>query len=315
MAIIKLSASERRRVTVFTTCLALAAVAWLLTGLGSNYSYQATGVLTYKNSPQKRAFRPLQSDTVNITLQGTGWQMLFSRLGSHIRNVPVDLHTLDHQNYLVLSSQLPAINNPKYGVQKILAVSPDTLYYDFTKRLIKKVPVQLISAISYEHQYAPYNATVIKPAYVTVSGPGNLINNIKFWQTDSLKLSDVDETVSTKVRLQAVKEGNLTIYPKIVQVQIPVDEFTEKTLEIPVKLVNNPRFYNVKLFPQKVKVTFTTALSRYKETDEDFFEATADFQLWTDHKNSVLPVKLTRIPAYCHIVRTEPRTIDFIIAK
>ncbi|GAB2693189.1 hypothetical protein GCM10027037_15780 [Mucilaginibacter koreensis] len=315
MAIIKLSASERRRFTVFTTCLVLAAVAWLLTGLGSNYSYQATGVLAYRNSPQKRAFRSLQSDTVSITLQGTGWQMLFARLGSSIRTIPVDLHTLEHQNFLVLSNQLRTINNPKYGEQRILAISPDTLYYDFTKRLIKKVPVQLISAIGFEHQYAPYDATVIKPAYVTISGPGNLIDSIKFWQTDSLNLNDVDGTVNAKVRLQAVKEGNLTVYPKVVQVQIPVDEFTEKTLEIPVKLINNPHYYNVKLFPQKVKITFTTALTRYKETDEDFFEAVADFQLWTDHKNSVLPVKLTRVPAYCRIVRVEPRTVDFIIAK
>ena len=57
---------------------------------------------------------------------------------------------------------------------------------------------------------------------------------------------------------------------------MPVDEFTEKDLEIPVKLINNRNYENVKIFPQKVKVTFTTSLSRYAEIDEDFFEATAD---------------------------------------
>ena len=40
------------------------------------------------------------------------------------------------------------------------------------------------------------------------------------------------------VNLQPVKEGNLSVYPKSVQVTIPVDEFTEKTLVIPVKLAS-----------------------------------------------------------------------------
>ena len=35
----------------------------------------------------------------------------------------------------------------------------------------------------------------------------------------------------------------------------------KKTVSIPVKLVNNRNYYNVKIFPQKVKVTFTTSLS------------------------------------------------------
>jgi hypothetical protein len=71
----------------------------------------------------------------------------------------------------------------------------------------------------------------------------------------------------------------------------------------------------VKIFPQKVKVTFTVPLNKYAETDDDFFEAAADFSLWREHDYSTLPVKLTRIPSYCKIVKIEPQNIDFIIRK
>ena len=103
--------------------------------------------------------------------------------------------------------------------------------------------------------------------------------------------------------------------PKSVQLVVPVDEFTEKTISIPIKLVNNRNYYKVKVFPQRVKITFTTALNRFAEMDEDFFEASADLSLWHDHGYTTLPVKLTRVPAYCKIVKIEPQNIDFIVRK
>jgi len=100
-----------------------------------------------------------------------------------------------------------------------------------------------------------------------------------------------------------------------VDVVIPVDEFTEKMLQIPVKLTNNAEFYNVKIFPQKVTVTFITSLKRYAETDENFFEAESDLNLWKLKDYSTLPVVLTRIPPFCRIISVDPPNIDFIIHK
>jgi hypothetical protein len=128
-------------------------------------------------------------------------------------------------------------------------------------------------------------------------------------------MRDVGENINTRVNLQSVKEGNLNVYPKTVQVIIPVDEFTEKTLELPVKLINNHNYDNIKVFPQKVRVTFTTALNRYPDMTEDLFEATADLDLWRDHGYRTLPVKLTRFPPFCKIVKISPANIDFIIKK
>jgi hypothetical protein len=94
-----------------------------------------------------------------------------------------------------------------------------------------------------------------------------------------------------------------------------VDEFTEKDVEIPVKIINSRNFEDVKIFPQKIKLTFTTSLSRYEEIDEDFFEATADLDLWRLHGYKVLPIVVSKVPAYCKVVKTVPRNIDFIIKK
>lgn len=315
MAIIKLSVTESRRVSAFFTCLMLAACAWVVITLSNTYNYRVKEILTFKNAPQKRAFHSLQSDTVNVTVKGTGWQMLFSKLNEQNKVIKVDLRTLDSETYIVLSSQLSQINTEKALSNQIIGFDPDTLYFDFSNRSVRRVPVQLIKSVNYQQQFSQSDNAIIKPAYVTISGPSNRIDKINVWKTDSLTLKNVSESITSSVNLTPPSEGNISIYPKTVQVNIPVDEFTEKTMEIPVKLVNNIDFFNVKIFPQKVKVTFTTSLNKYTEIDEDLFEAQANLNLWRVYGYSALPVKITRLPAFCKIVKIEPASIDFIVKK
>jgi YbbR domain-containing protein len=314
MAIIKLSAIERRRLSVFITCLVLAVFAWLFVSLSNTHKYVVKQVVNFKNVPQKRAFHSLQSDTVDVSMQGTGWQMLFSKMKAANRVVDIDLHTLDSKNYVVLNAQLKQINAGRDADNQILSINPDTLYFDFTNRMVKRVPIKLMLGITYQQRFSLSDKISIKPSYVTISGPANRIAQLTEWGTDSLKLNNINENYSTRINLLSPHDGSIVIYPKAVEVRIPVDEFTEKTIEIPVKLINH-NYENVKVFPQKVRVTFTVSLNKYAETDEDNFEAIADLDLWHTKGYTTLPVKLTRLPSYCKIVSIEPRNIDFIVKK
>lgn len=301
--------------SAFITCLALAVFAWIITVLSNTYSYTVKETLNFRNTPQKRAFHSLQSDTVSATVNGNGWQMLFSKMRNESSPVIVDLRSLEYKSYVVLSAQLEQINSKRDPDQQITAFNPDTLYFDFSNRKVKRVPIEIMTSIRYKHQFAQSGAISLNPAYVIVNGPASVIDNITSWKTDTLKLDSITETVSTRLILQPVKEGNLSVLPKSTQVNIPVDEFTEKTLELPIKLVNNHNYYDVKIFPQKVKVTFTIPLSRYSQTDEDLFEARADLDLWKKQGYRSLPVTIFKSPDYSRIVKVEPANIDFIVKK
>ncbi|MGF7082620.1 CdaR family protein [Mucilaginibacter sp. UYCu711] len=315
MAILKLSTTERRRASTIVTCLLLAFCAWIVTVLSSSYNYNVKAVVNYRNAPQKRAFHSLQTDTVNITLKGSGWKMLFSKINYENKIVKVDLQRLEYQPFIVLSSQLSTINNDMPDDRKIIAFNPDTLYFDFSNRSVRRVPITLVRSIQYQHQFSQSGNVVIQPSYVTISGPSNRIDKITTWRTDSLVLKNINEKITTAVNLSPSAEGNVGIYPKTVQVKIPVEEFTEKTVELPVKLMGNVDFFNVKVFPQKVKVTFTTSLNRYNDMTDELFEAQADLNLWRVYGYSALPVKITRVPAFCKVVNIEPRNVDFIVKK
>ena len=300
---------------MFFICLAFALAAWLFFALSNSYVYQARTVVHFVNFPQNKAFHSLQSDTVKLQIEGTGWQLLFSKLRISPQSVDIDLKDLNKQTFINLSDQLGYINQQFSSTQKIVYVQPDTLYFDFSSRAIKKVPVELVSDIQFIKQYGISDSIKINPAYVTVTGPKADLSKIRTWKTDTLTAINVGRNISSKVPLKRPSMANINIYPSYAEVKIPIDEFTEKTIEVSIKVRNNRNYHDIKLLPEKVKITFMTALGNYSKIERDFFEATVDLDNWAQRSYKQLPVTLTRFPAFCTLVRIEPQAVDFIIQK
>ena len=257
----------------------------------------------------------MQTDTVDLQVEGTGWQLLFARLRVNPQSVTVSLEKLNTRNFILFSEQLPQINKQLETSQKIISVKPDTLYFDFSKRTNKRVPLKLRYDFSFVKQYGIASEIELKPSYVNISGPQEELAKIKEWYTDTLKLKSLQHSAVTRVAIKANNMVNVSIYPTSVGIKVPVDEFTEKTIEVPLNLINNRDFYDVKLYPKKVKVTFMVALSRYDEIDEDFIVANLDVNEWKLLRHEQLTVKIARFPKYCKLVSVNPTKINFIIEK
>ncbi|MCZ4222200.1 YbbR-like domain-containing protein [Pedobacter rhodius] len=283
--------------------------------LNNKYVYTAKTVLIYKNFPQRRAFHPLQSDTVDLQVEGTGWQLLFARLRINPQFISVSLNQLNTKEFVVFSDQLANVNRQLESSQKVISVKPDTLYFDFTKRTVKKVPVRLIQKIDFVKQYGVASEIRLNPKFVTVTGPIEELDKIAAWPTDTLKLNKVQSGTTVRVNMQHSTHKNVNILPSTVEVKVPVDEFTEKTLEIPLKIINNRNYSSIKLYPKKVKVTFLVALSYFQQVDENFITATVDVDEWSVLHHNKFTVKLTEFPDYCKLVRINPSKVDFVVEK
>ncbi|MES2873651.1 MAG: YbbR-like domain-containing protein [Bacteroidota bacterium] len=315
MPLIKFSQTERRRISMFFICLGVALAAWLFFALSNSYVYQASTLVRFVNFPQNKAFHSLQSDTVKLQIEGTGWQLLFSKLRISPQSIDVDLKDLNKQTFINLSDQLGYINQQFSSTQKIVYIQPDTLYFDFSSRAIKKVPVELVGDLQFQKQYGISDSVTIRPAYVTITGPKEDLSKIRVWKTDSLNVKNVSGKISKRVPFKRPSMANINIYPSYAEVSVPVDEFTEKTVEVSIKVANNRNYRDINLLPEKVKITFMTALSNYSKIDRDYFEATVDLDNWTERSYKQLPVILTRFPGFCKLVKIEPQAVDFIIQK
>lgn len=315
MPFIKFSKVERRRISLFFVCLLFAVGAWMFFALSNRYVYQVQTLVRYVNFPDNKAFHSLQSDTIDLQIEGTGWQLLFSKLRINPQSVNVDLEKLKKQTFINLSDQLTTINKQFESAQKVVNIRPDTLYFDFSSRSVKKIPIRLNYNIRFENHYGISDSVQLSPSYVTVTGPGNELEKIDYWYTDTLKLKNVTSNFSSKILLQKPVKANISIYPRLVDLKLMVDEYTEKVVDVPIVLLNNNEFRNVKLLPEKVKITFLTALSNYSKIAREDFEVSADLNNWKFKGYIQLPLVISKFPKFCKLVKIEPQNIDFIIQK
>jgi len=314
MAIIRLSAGERKRLSIFFTCIVMAFVAWMFFSLSQKYDYKIKTLVTFKNLPINKAFYPLQSDTVTLNVRGIGWQLLFNKISTSVGEIKVDLTPLEKRNFISFNNQIRDINQQFSSNQKIISVQPDTLFFDFTTRKVKRVPIRFVSDIKYKKQFGQNKPVELKPAFVTLTGPTELLQKIEYWETDTLKGKNIEKPISSKVLLKSSLEANISIFPTVIEVFLPVEEHTEKVLHIPIKVANNTDYYNVKMIPNMVTATVLVSLSDYAKVSEDNITASADFSLWKAGANK-LPVTLKNQNPFVKIQQISPQQVDYMIIK
>lgn len=313
---IKLSYLERRRFVVMLFCVLVAVGSWMFLTLNNNYVYSVKTVVKYINAPQNKAFHALQSDTVELQVEGSGWHLLFAKMRIAPPSIAADLHSLNAKDYILFSNQLLDINkNLENSSQKVISVKPDTLFFDFSRKAIKYVPVKLISNLDFKKPYQLSDSIKIFPKTVKIMGSIDELKKINYWPTDTLNLQGINESTSLTISLKKLNNSSLNIEPEQVKVSLPVDEFTEKTIEVPLRVINNVNYRKIKLLPRKAKITFMVSLSDYQKINEDFMEASVDISDWEKNHTSQLSISLTRFPDFCKLVTIEPQKVDFFIDK
>ena len=313
MPLLTLSRLERKRLSVFLTSLIIAIIAWLFFALSNRYEYKMDVRVNYINPPVHKAYHPLHDDTLALSIEGTGWQLFFSRLRISLTTINVSLKELEHKKYITLSSQVTDLNRQLESGQRVIRVFPDTLFFDFSERVTKKVPVKLLYQFTFKKSFGISGPMKIIPDSIMIAGAAADLKNIKYWQTKKLVLNDVSSAISTKIGFDTFS-SNIDIVPQEIKVEVPVDEFTEKVIDLPVSVTNN-RNKNVRIVPEKIRVTVSTALCNYAKVEKDSFAVSVNFNDWLQRKYPQLPVVFTKFPAYSKLVKAEPQIVDFIIQE
>ncbi len=315
MPVPNLNKTQRRKLSIFAKCVIFSFLAWALFAVSSNYVYTVKTGMQYVNVPDNRAFHPLQSDTVSVQLEANGWQLLFSTLQSTTQTIQVDLSGLQSRNWVVFTNQLGFVNRQFPANKRVISVSPDTLYFDFSKQTERKVPVRALHNLQFRKQYDIIDELRISPEYVTITGPLEDVVQIERWETDTIRAENVSGNIRTVAYLKQNQRANINVYPTSVEVDIPVGEVTEKILEVPLKAENAKQFRSVKLLPGKVRLTVMVSLRDFMKVTSGAFEAVVNMDDWVENDANSLPVIITQIPDFCKLVKIEPQNVDFFIRK
>ncbi len=311
-----------RDTVIFSFFLLLSFVFWYLNSLEKDVDYAIRYPVKYENLPEGKVLAEDLPSRLELYLKGPGYSILRIKLSGNNAPVVLDVSTINYRRvpgsrtlsyYIITSGLIPDLKNQLRADCEITSLKPDTLFFSFDKIITKQVRVVPDVEVMTERQYLVKGNIIAKPDTITITGPKRILDTVSTIKTRHKKLKGVNETIKRSFALAASKEYKVS--DKRVVLTIPVEQFTEAEIRVPVKILNCPDSINIKIFPDAVTVKCLVAVSDYKKIEKIPFEVVIDLLKADLNSSEKIPVGFRNIPPFVSSVRVTPSKVDFLIEK
>jgi hypothetical protein len=305
-----------KEVLIFFLFLLLSFGFWVFQSMNEEYEIEISVPIRYKNIPADIAFTQTPPEAIVISVKDKGNTLMNYTFLRGLMPLEVDYNKKRNKNGVLIVSQ----QDIETHIQKQL--SNTTLLHGFTpnrievktsKRKAKKVPVKFNGVILPYTGYGLSEGISISPAVITIYSTQNILDSITDVKTTYMDLKNVKKDVSKNVLLEKIP--GVSFEESSVALSIPIEEFTEKTLDIPVVCTGVPHNFVVRIFPPSVQVNCNTPLSKYKDLTEDKFSIRLKYDDLEQNLTGFMAVELEKKPDWIHVYSLVPNKIEFIIEQ
>lgn len=300
----------------------IAAMFWFLNALGKEYTATVNYSVQYINLPQNKVLTNKLPEQLALKVNAYGFDLIRYKLSTAFLSNPFDvefytknrLRNSSLQKYSLVTSQIVSQFERELSSSiKLVSISPDTILFEFSPILEKKVPIRSNVSCSFEQQYMLDEAISLETDSVVVQGPGSRLDSINFVETDELVLTDLNKTVKRNVSLKKIK--GVEFSQRKIEITIPVEQFTEEKMNVPIKVSNLPDSLLLRLFPREVKVSYFVGFKKHDKVSVDLFDIRVDYNHTSVEGSNKLTIELVRNPGFITNVRFYPQEVTYLIEK
>jgi len=312
----------KREVAVFSFFLVLSFIFWFLNALSKDMSVRVDYPVRYINLPEDRALVNELPDYLSLMVNGPGYSVIQSKLDGRKEHLTVDLDKAgirvrengDKLKFYILSyslrEQLSSQIKSDFSVSTIV---PDTINFEFDLIGRRRVPVIPDIEISTQRQFLVHGDIVCDPDSIEISGPSTMIDTIDAVYTKHHIFDQLKETQSKTLGLKPISKVGFS--ERRSDITVPVEQFTELILEIPITMINVPDTLNIRLFPDLTRLQCIVALSDYNNINDAPIEAVVDFKNLDIRSTNRLKILLENLPDYASQVRINPQYVEYLIER
>lgn len=305
-----------KEVLVFFCFILLSFGFWMLQSLQQEYEIEVSIPVRYKNIPPDIAFTNDLPEDIKVTLKDKGGVLLNYSFGRGFTPFEVNMKGLDaKKGQLDVGSKMVEDNILKQLLvtTTLIGFEPQQINTPFSQRMSKEVPVVFQGDIQTEPGFQQSESTTIKPNQVKVFATAEVLDSIYEVKTVRTDIKKGNKTVTRTVQLQPIEGAAFDL--TAVTVAIPIEEYTEKTLKIPVVCPNIPLHYRLRTFPSAVNVICNIPLSRFKALSEEEFDIQVPFEYLEQNMSGICPIQLSRKPDWVRTATLVPDRIEFILEQ
>jgi hypothetical protein len=310
--------SRNRKILVFLIFLSISTVLWFLNTLNKEYSTNIEIPLRYTNIPDKNKLADDYTKSLNVEVRGHGYNILQLKLESFSIPVIVNLRkntpiktSYNENRFYILSSKLESEIKKRTGSNlNIVDIKPDSLFLNYTGGHHKTVPVVSRAEYSIAGDFILSGNPTLKPDSVTVSGNKNILENIKFVETEKKNLGSISE--SQNIELKLIQPDKVNYNRSSVQLEINLEKAVETKLNFNITPLNFPKNSKVILIPDKAELTCRMPISIFNNVSEENFSIEADYSERTGNSISLSSKSLN---PNIKILKMRPEKVHFLIER
>ena len=301
-------------VFIFLFFLLLSFLFWYMFNLRRVYEVTVPITITYINTPVEKINEAALPRDIQITVKDQGFYLLSYKINK-IKPIVIDLRkdAEEHKKSLYISnlSLRSKIKDKLRHSTEIIKIHPEEIDIPIVKKTHKTLPVKFAGKITFAQQYNLSGNISIEPSKINVFGEKEVLDTMQVVYTEAIFFKNLKDTLNQNIKLKNI--AGLEYSVEKVNIHIPVDKFTEKTLEIPIIGKNLPKNMGIRFFPSSVNVTFFVTFNKFNSINGNHFEAVIDYNNILKNKSGRQKPEIKINNPFIFNVRTSPSEVEFLI--
>nr|WP_297788144.1 CdaR family protein [uncultured Allomuricauda sp.] len=308
---------NQKKVKVFSLFLLCSFLAWFISNLSETYESRAYFTLNYRNLPDSLLLGKNSDNLIEAKLRTSGFQFLYYKIFKSRIDIDVSQVLFQNGGYVMSEEALRRQMDQQLSQSvSLLELDRRTLDVDLYQVDSKKIPIEAKLDLKLEQNYILDGKIKISPDSLEVKGPSNEIDTIKSIKTSLIQLNNVNGDFSNEVSLVFPKGLDNSIFSiGRATVSGKVSKFSEKVFDVPVQVINTPKGYQVRTFPNSVTILCKATIERLKEISASDFEIVADYSQLKGSESNTLFLEITESPQKVYDVRLEENTVNFVLEQ
>lgn len=311
-----------QKIIPFAIFFLISTILWFLIRLNDVFVSDISYPVKYTNFYKEKLLASELPSKITLKVEADGYTLLKYKMKSTIQPITIDVKNFSfplNQNGLVsryfIQTEFSKLEIEKQLSQemKLIDIKPDSLYFDITDLMHKKVPVKANISFDLDRQFMLSDSIFTIPDSLTISGAANIIDTVDYVMTKQIELNKLNTTTRKNVAVQTIK--NIDFNRSRVLVVIPVEQFTEGIIKLPVEIRNLPDTATLKLFPKEVQVKYLIGLSNFDKAKQESFKVAVNYRDIDSLIGNKLKVQLINSPSYISQPTISPSNVEFIIER
>lgn len=312
-----LTGHDKRKVKVFSLFLVCSFLAWSISNLSESYESRVNFALTYRNVPDTLLLGKNTVNTLEAKIRTSGFRLLYFNFVKKRMDIDLAKTIYEKGRYFISEEDMKKQLERQFSQSvSLLDLDGNGLLVDLYQAMSKKLVVIPKVDIQFRPNHILEGKFIATPDSIEVKGLKNEIEPLDHVETEHLVLNDVSSDFSQNALLVFPNEQeNSIFFENKVTVSGKVVRFSEKVLQVPVKAINFPEGYRVKLFPDIISLICKASVEDLQDISPEDFVIIADYKQLEDQADSQLPLQVAKKPRTIYGVRLQEGEVNFILEK